>query len=61
MLEEIKSSGGRAIAYRADVSKEDQVQAMFREMKQEFGIIDILVNNAGIQKDAPFKDMSLTD
>ena len=44
---------------RADVAKEDQVQAMFAAMHEEFGTIDILVNNAGLQKDAPFDEMTL--
>jgi glucose 1-dehydrogenase len=61
MLDEIKGFGGTAIGIKADVSKEDQVQAMFRQMKEAFGTIDILVNNAGIQKDAPFMDMTLDE
>ena len=55
----IESEGGRAIAIQADVSKEDQVQAMFQQMFKEFGTIDILVNNAGLQRDAAFVDMTL--
>jgi glucose 1-dehydrogenase len=55
----IKSNGGNAIAIRADVSKEDQVQAMFAEAVKTFGTIDILINNAGLQKDAPFTEMTL--
>ena len=45
--------------YKADVSSEDQVAAMFARMMQEFGTIDILVNNAGLQRDSAFKDMTL--
>jgi glucose 1-dehydrogenase len=56
---EIVDSGGRAFIYRADVSKEDEVQAMFQAMFDGFGTIDILVNNAGLQKDAAFPDMTL--
>ncbi|MFN9783048.1 MAG: SDR family oxidoreductase, partial [Sphingobacteriales bacterium] len=48
-----------AIAIKADVSKEDEVQAMFAQMFAEFGTIDILVNNAGLQKDAPFHEMTI--
>ncbi|MCP5420355.1 MAG: SDR family oxidoreductase [Gammaproteobacteria bacterium] len=59
MVEEIKAKGGNAIAIKADVSNEEQVQAMFRRMFDEFGTIDILVNNAGLQKDAPFEEMTL--
>ncbi len=55
----IKSKGGNAIAIQADVSQEDQVRAMFRQMFDSFGTIDILVNNAGVQKDAPFDEMTL--
>src|SRR3954464_7567399 len=58
---EIKSNGGRSIVYQADVSKEDEVLAMFQAMYKEFGTIDILVNNAGLQKDSTFIDMTLAD
>jgi glucose 1-dehydrogenase len=61
VVAEIKRNGGEAIAFQADVSKEDQVQVMFREMCKAFGTIDILVANAGIQKDSNFEDMSLED
>lgn len=56
---DINSNGGMAIAYRCDVSKEDEVKAMFSDVIEQFGTVDILVNNAGLQKDAPFTDMSL--
>ena len=59
IVAEIVDAGGEAIAIQADVSKEDQVQAMFAQMVQTFGTIDILVNNAGLQKDAAFADMTL--
>jgi len=32
VVDEIRTNGSDALAIRADVSKEDQVQAMFREM-----------------------------
>ena len=59
VVADIRQAGGRAIAFKADVSKEDQVQAMFRKACDEFGSIDILVNNAGLQKDAPLHEMTL--
>jgi glucose 1-dehydrogenase len=59
VVEEIQRSDVQAYAHRADVSKEDQVQAMFQHMFQEFGTIDILVNNAGVQRDAPLEQMTL--
>lgn len=57
----IRDGGGEAIALHADVSQEDQVQAMFAEMRSTFGTIDILVDNAGMQRDAAFHDMTLDE
>ena len=59
VVEDIKRSGVQAYAYKADVSKEDQVQAMFQRMFKAFGTIDILINNAGLQRDAPLEQMTL--
>jgi len=59
-VQEIKRRcGTNAMAIQADVSNEEQVQAMFRTMCSEFGTIDILVNNAGLQSDAPFDELTL--
>ncbi len=59
VVQEILTAGGDAFAIKADVSQEDQVQAMFAQTIQTYGTVDILVNNAGLQKDAPFQDMTL--
>jgi glucose 1-dehydrogenase len=59
VVAEIKAAGGTAVAIQCDVSKEDQVQAMFAETVKTFGTVDILVNNAGLQRDASFQDMTL--
>ncbi|MBS0198409.1 MAG: SDR family oxidoreductase [Planctomycetes bacterium] len=53
------SHRGKAIAVRADVADENQVDAMFARTIEEFGAVDILVNNAGLQQDAPIEQMSL--
>jgi glucose 1-dehydrogenase len=55
----VEAAGGRAFAHAADVSREDQVAAMFAAMADRFGGIDILVANAGIQRDAPSAEMTL--
>lgn len=59
VVDAVVKSGSRAVAIQADVSNEDQVQAMFRKMIEEFRTIDILVNNAGLQMDASFEQMTL--
>jgi glucose 1-dehydrogenase len=61
MVMDIKNKGGKAIAIKADVSNEAEVQQMFKEAITTFGTLDILINNAGLQKDSPFVDMSLAD
>src|SRR5215470_15199363 len=59
VVETIAASGVQALAIAADVSREDQVQAMFGRMMEEFGTIDILVSNAGLQQDALIEEMTL--
>ena len=59
VVEAIQQHDVGAYAHQADVSKEDQVQAMFQRMFDELGTIDILINNAGLQRDAAFEQMTL--
>jgi glucose 1-dehydrogenase len=54
-----KRCGARAIVVGADVSREPDVEAMFRTVVEQFGRLDILVSNAGIQQDAPLHEMTL--
>jgi len=61
VVQQITGDGGNAVAIKADVSNEAEVQFMFQQMFSKYGTIDILVNNAGIQKDAPLESMSLAD
>jgi glucose 1-dehydrogenase len=59
VVKEIQSHGVSAYAHKADVTREDEVQAMFAAMVAQFATIDILVANAGLQRDAPFHAMTL--
>ena len=56
---EIVRMGRRAIALKADVSKEEEVIALFAQAIQHFGTLHIVVSNAGLQRDAPFDQMTL--
>ena len=40
-------TGGRCIVVKTDVTKLDEVEAMVKKAKDEFGKIDVLVNNVG--------------
>lgn len=54
----IDALGRRTITVQADVSVEDQVTAMVRQVEAAFERIDILVNNAGIATMSPVESMS---
>ncbi len=51
VIEEISSYGVKAVAVKANVSKEEEVLEMIKTIEEELGTIDILVNNAGVTKD----------
>ena len=55
----IRAGGAEALAIRADVAREADVEAMFAEMLAAWGRIDILVNNSGVQRDAALTEMTL--
>ena len=46
-----REAGVEAHGYVCDVTDEDAVQAMVKQIAQEVGVVDILVNNAGITRD----------
>jgi glucose 1-dehydrogenase len=56
---QIEGYGRRAIAIQADVSKEDEVIAMFAKAISHFGTLHVAVSNAGLQRDSPFEQMTL--
>jgi len=61
VVAEIIAAGGEAIANGANVTNEDEVQAMVDEAIAKWGKVDILVNNAGILRDKSFSKMTLAD
>ncbi|MEO5810788.1 MAG: SDR family oxidoreductase [Rhodanobacter sp.] len=61
VVDQIKGFGVNAIKIKADVSDEDQVAAMFKQVIEAFGTVDILVANAGLQRDAAFTEMTLAE
>jgi 3-oxoacyl-[acyl-carrier protein] reductase len=58
VVEAITSEGGEAMSVKADVSKNDEVEAMINGLVKEWGRVDILVNNAGITRDNLMMRMS---
>jgi NAD(P)-dependent dehydrogenase (short-subunit alcohol dehydrogenase family) len=48
VVRSIRDSGGQAMALQADVSREDEVMAMFARLDAKWGPLAALVNNAGV-------------
>lgn len=59
VVTQIKKIGRDAIAIKCDVSKEEDVKQMTKQLIEKFGRVDILINNAGIVFDVPFKDRTV--
>ena len=57
-VERLRAAGHVALAVRADVSRPDEVRALFETTERELGKVDVLVNNAGILKTMPLADTS---
>jgi len=56
-----EADGIKAHGYVADVTNEDQINAMVAQIEKEVGVIDILFNNAGIIKRVPMHEMSAAE
>jgi glucose 1-dehydrogenase len=55
----IEAMGRRALPIKADVSREDEVIAMFAKAIDHFKTLHIICSNAGLQRDSPFDQMTL--
>ncbi len=61
VVAQIEAAGGSARAEAGDVTKHEEIGAMFERIKAKFGRLDVLVNNAGILRDRTYRKMSITD
>ena len=48
LVRELEEEGANALAYQADVSREEEVEALFQTVEKHLGTPEALVNNAGI-------------
>jgi 3-oxoacyl-[acyl-carrier protein] reductase len=61
VVEMIRKDAGRAIAVKADVSRPDDVAALFASTREAFGPVDILVNNAGVFRFGPLESITVAE
>lgn len=61
IVDQISTSGGKAVAFQADVSQMEQAQALVKAAVDGLGGLDILVNNAGITRDTLIMMMGESD
>lgn len=48
IVQEIRASGGSAVAYQADIRNREEVVRMFEAIDKDPGALDIVVNNSGV-------------
>jgi NAD(P)-dependent dehydrogenase (short-subunit alcohol dehydrogenase family) len=61
VAQEVRDSGGTALAYAASVTDEAAIEAMVGTALEAWGHIDVLINNAGILRDKSFAKMTIAD
>ncbi|MEQ1646988.1 MAG: SDR family NAD(P)-dependent oxidoreductase [Hyphomicrobiaceae bacterium] len=61
VVAEIATRGGQAVAVTADVSRGQDVLAMFRTVSTQHGRLDVIVNNAGLNVRSDFRHMTDAD
>lgn len=61
VVEEITSQGGKAAAFKMNVSEDESVKQVFKEVVAKLGKLEILVNNAGIARDQLIMRMKRAD
>lgn len=57
----ISAAGGRAAAYIHDISRKAAIQALVKDVEDQWGGIDVLINHAAVEPYGPLLDMDEWD
>lgn len=52
---------GHVSAITTDMSRTEEVQALFAQVREDYGRVDAIVNNAGMQRSGPITDFNESD
>jgi 3-oxoacyl-[acyl-carrier protein] reductase len=61
VMSELAALGAEALAVKCDVTSEEAVVALFKQLEEKYNRLDVLVNNAGITNDKLLLRMSFDD
>ncbi len=61
VVDELNSSGGKALAIPTDVTHADEVKRLVDAAVQTFGRIDVMINNAGLMPHSPLERLKIDD
>lgn len=58
VAQQIRDTGGQALALSMDVTDPDSIKEGFASIQQQYGPVDVLVNNAGLSNPTAFEEMT---
>ena len=61
LVAEIETNGMSAVAFAADIAREDEIESGFGQVAAEWGAVDVLVNNAGTARRKPATELPLAE
>jgi len=61
IVEDIRSAGGQATAFKIDVTRRDDLVALIQHAVDTFGRVDVMINNAGLMAIAPISELRVDE
>ena len=61
IVQDIKASGGQAVALAIDVTRKEDLSALIETAVKTFGQVDVMINNAGLMAIAPISELRVDE